>query len=331
MGTTGPNLFWQLFVRPAGAASWTLVTPPDVATNGAISLAAGAGAAMTAAVHPSLLLAFSPIVSTADGGRAWSAQPPGPRLASVPDAVAAAPAGGRLMTLGRDGRVGLLPAGPAGLTSLAALARTAAGQACQLTGLTAVAYSPAGAPMVAGQCARPGVAGIFLRSGAGWRATGPALPAALAGQRVEVLRLSRAGRQLTALLQAGAGPDASLVAAWSSTGSSWTVSAPVRLAGQAVVSSSFGRGAVAVGLTGRRGELLAGPSARWQPLPELPAGRAVTLALPAGGGVDALAADGSVLTAWQLAAGQPARGGYGSGRWGRTQQTTVPIQYGSSS
>jgi hypothetical protein len=349
MGTTGPNLFWELFVLPAAGTRWTLATPPDVATNGAIALAPGDGTSIVTGIHPSLLLGFSPITSTPDGGRTWSAGAPDPGLASVPDALAAAPAGGALITLDHNGHVELGGPGSASrpkLTSLTALAATPAGRACQLGGLTAVAFSPAGSPMLAGQCARPGVAGIFQGQGQGqaWRATGPTLPAPLSRQRIEVLRLTRAGDQMTALLQAGAGPSASLVAAWSATGSQWTLSPPLRLNGLAVESSSFGQGSLAVTLTGRRGEVLTGPAASWQPLPELPAGRTVTLALPKAGIVDALAASGSDLTAWQLPVAVPASGGtaaspasgltaraYGRGTWTRTQQTTVPIQYGSSS
>jgi hypothetical protein len=58
-------------------------------------------------------------------------------------------------------------------------------------------------------------------------------------------------------------------------------------------------------------------------LPALPAGHAVTLALPAAGTIDALAADGGTLTAWQLR--------NGSATWSKTQTIKVPIQYGSSS
>ena len=346
MGTTGANLFWQLFVLPEHGTRWTLATPPDVATNGAIALAPGNGNSLVTGIHPSLLLGFSPITSTPDGGRTWSAGPPDPGLASVPDALAAAPAGGQLITLEHDGRVELGRPGGArrpGLTSTPALARTPAGRACQLSGLTAVAFSPAGSPLLAGQCGRAGVTGIFLDQGGAWHPAGPALPASLSGQPIEVLRLTRTGNQLAALLEAGTGRAASLVAAWSTTGSRWTLSPPLRLNGLAIQSSSFGRGSLAVQLTGRHGELLTGPSASWQPLPELPAGRSVTLALPTPGEVDALAAAGSVLTAWQLHASQssasqtaaspgdrPAAGAYGRGSWVRTQQTKVPIQYGSS-
>jgi hypothetical protein len=81
-------------------------------------------------------------------------------------------------------------------------------------------------------------------------------------------------------------------------------------------------GAAAVVLSGRRGETLAGPGAAWRALPALPAGRTITLALPATETTDALVATGSSLTVWQLRPGAAA--------WARTQTIKVPIQYGSS-
>jgi hypothetical protein len=344
----GPNLFWQLFVLRAGSSRWTLATPPDVATNGAIALGVQSGESLVAGIHPSLLLDFSPVTSTPDGGRTWAAGPPDPGLANVPDALAAAPAGGQLIALDRNGsaevastgsagggsastgsaRTGSARTGSAGWKTLAsthALAATPAGRACELTGLTAAAFGSSGAPVLAGDCTRPGVAGIFAEQGGTWHAAGPALPAALRGQQVQVLRLTRAGRRLSALLQAGTGNSASLLTA-SMTAGQWTLSPALRLAGASVLSSSFGGsagGAVAVALTGRRGEFRTAPGASWQPLPQLPPGGTVTLALPASGGVDALATDGSVLTVWRL---QP-----DPARWAKAQVTKVPIQYGSSS
>ena len=96
---SGADLFWQLFVRPAGGRQWSLQTPPGIATNGAIVLAApdttansGTGAtALVAGVRPSLDLSFSPITRTSDLGRSWATQPPQSGLADVPDALAAAP------------------------------------------------------------------------------------------------------------------------------------------------------------------------------------------------------------------------------------------------
>jgi hypothetical protein len=153
------------------------------------------------------------------------------------------------------------------------------------------------------------------------------MPASLRQQKVRVIRLARIGGRLTAVLEAGAGHSASLLTAWM-TGGRWALSSALRLTGPTVASSSFGsNGAVAVELAGGRGEVLAGPGSSWRALPALPPGRTVTLALPADGGVDALAADGSLLTAWRLP-GTP----LGSGTaWVKTQQIKVPIQYGSSS
>jgi hypothetical protein len=326
---SGPNLFWQLFELPAGGARWTLATPPDVATNGAIAMGVQAGQSLVAGIHPSLLLDFSPITSTPNGGRTWSTGAPNPGLADVPDALGAAPLGGQLIALNRSGNAELTRGGNSRwttLTSTKTLATTLAGRACKLSGLTAAAFETSGSPVLAGACGRPGVAGIFAYQGGTWHAAGPPLPASLSGRKTQVLRLTRIGTRLTAVLQAGAGRAASLLTAWT-TGSRWTLSAPLRLAGRSVGSSSFGNGGGAVlVLSGGRGESLAGPGAPWQPLPKLPPGRTVTLALPAGGGVEALAANRSVLTAWRLRSGQNA----GGATWVKTQQTKVPIQYGSS-
>jgi hypothetical protein len=343
----GPNLFWQLFVLPAHASRWSLATPPDVATNGAIALGVQSSRSLIAGIHPSLLLRFSPITSTPDGGRTWSTGAPDPGLANVPDALAASPDGSRLIALDRDGSAEQASTRQSGnaranwttLTSTTALSATPAGRACRLTALTAAAFSPAGSPVLAGNCTRPGVAGIFAQESGTWRAAGPpssSLPAPMRQQKMQVLRLTRSGTRLTALLQAGTGPTASLITAWAN-GGRWTLSPPLRLAGLAVTSSSFGsNGAAAVTFTGQHGQYLADPGTSWRPLPAMPPGRNVTLALPAGGGVDVLATDGSVMTAWQLHGGTgggdtAAATTVGRGSWVKTQATKVPIQYGSSS
>ena len=70
---------------------------------------------------------------------------------------------------------------------------------------------------------------------------------------------------------------------------------------------------------GGRAQTIAGPGASWRALPPLPAGTA-TLAPGPGGGYDALAVSGSVLTVWRLDAAA----------WARAQVIDVPIEYGSS-
>ena len=323
---SGPNQFWQLFTLANPGGRWSLKTPGGVATNGALVLAGPGQQTLTAGIRPSLDLGFSPVTTTRDGGGTWSSLPPDPGFADVPDALAAT-VGGRLIALGLHQAVqvaGPQQAGWTTLTTPTALAATAAGRRCALAGLTAVAYTPAGSPLLAGTCGRAGEAGIFTRQGQTWQLAGPALPAALSGQPVRVIRLTQAGGRDVALLQAGIGASASLLAAWTGDGQAWTLSPPFGLSGSHPVSASFGAdGAVAVMLTGSHGVTLAGPGAAWRQLPPLPAGQSVVLALPAPGTTDLLAAAGSMLTAWQLT-GQPAR-------WTRTQTIKVPILYGSSS
>ena len=322
---SGANQFWQLFMLPAGGSQWSLQTPPDIATNGALILAGQAGQGIVVGERPSLYLTFSAITTTGDGGNTWATLPPVSGLADVPDALAAA-SGGRLIALSGNQQVTVT--GPGGgwatLTTRHALAATPAARACALTELTAAAYTPAGSPMLAGSCGRAGTAGIFAYAGT-WHQAAPSLPAAVAGQPVRVLRLSQAGRGDAALLQAGTGPSASLIGAWTTDGGQrWRLSSPFGLGGAHAVSASFGsNGAAAVVLSNHRGEILAGSGASWRALPPLPPGRTVTLALPAAGTSDALAADRSLLTVWQL---RP-----GSAAWARTQAIKVPIQYGSSS
>jgi hypothetical protein len=323
---SGADQFWQLFMLPAGGSRWSLQTPPDIATNGALILAGQAGQGIIVGERPSLYLTFSAITTTGDGGRTWATLPPVVGLAGVPDALAAG-SGGRLIALSGHQDVSVTRAAGswATLTTRQALAATPAARACALTELTAAAYTPAGSPMLAGTCGRAGTAGIFAYAGGTWHQAVPPLPAAWTGQPVRVLRLSQAGRGDVALLQAGTGPSASLIGAWTTDGGQrWRLSSPFGLDGAHAVSASFGSdGATTVVLSGHRGETLPRPGASWRALPPLPPGRTVTLALPAAGITDALAAEGSSLTIWQL---RP-----GSAAWARTQAIKVPIQYGSSS
>jgi hypothetical protein len=320
MGATGPNLFWQLFRLPKAGGDWSLETPPDIATNGAVVLAPRAGTLVTG-IRPSLDLTFSPVTATADGGGAWTTLPPDSGLANVPDSLAAAP-DGDLMSLDTDGQITTLASGGASWTTLTsehALATGAATRGCEPT---AVAYTSSGTPLLGATCAHAGVTGIFAYTGGAWHLTGPALSdPAVAGQRVQVLRLTRTGDVLTTVLEAGT----SLYAAWSADdGVRWTVSPAYQLGAAQPVSVSFGSsGGLVVALSDNHAETLAGRGASWQSLPSLPVGRSVTLALTAPGTVEALAADGGTLTVWRHTASAPS--------WVKAQSISVPIQYGSSS
>jgi hypothetical protein len=338
------NNFWQLFVRPAGATRWSLVTPQGVADNGGLVAAAGdeQGASLVVGFRPSQGLAFSPLATSGDTGKTWTPGLLDAGLADVPDAMAVAPSGQTLALL-HDGGIEAAASAAAAtagqwsrLTTLSALAASAPGRGCGLVAVNAVTFGPNNVPMAAGSCVRRGVAGVFADRGGAWQAAGPVLPAGFGGDQVQVLGLAAEGsgghggvvppgasRARTAggnaaLLLAGT----SLLAAWSD-GGRWTVSAPVAAAGdeQGVRASGFGPGgSVWVLLGGGRAETIGGPGGSWQVLPALPAGTA-TLAPGSGpSAYDALAVAGSRLTVWRLTVGA----------WAKVQVITVPITYGSS-
>ena len=333
------NNFWQLFVRPAGATRWSLVTPQGVADNGGLVAAAGdeQGASLVVGFRPSQGLAFSPLATSGDTGKTWTPGLLDADLADVPDAMAVAPSGQTLALL-HDGGVEAAASAAAAtagqwsrLTTLSALAASAPGRGCGLVAVNAVSFGQNNVPMAAGSCVRRGVAGVFADRGGAWQAAGPVLPAGFGGDQVQVLGLARTAGGNAALLLAGT----SLLAAWSD-GGRWTVSAPVA-AGDGVSASGFGPGGSVWVLLGRgRAEAIGGPGGSWQALPPAPAGTQVlvpagtqvpgpagTATLAPGSGspaYDALAVAGSRLTVWRLAAGA----------WAQVQVINVPITYGSS-
>ena len=319
------NNFWQLFARPAGAAGWKQVTPAGVADNGGLVVAANqavvtAGQALVTGFLPSQDLTFSPLAASSDSGATWSpAGPVSPGLADVPDALAAGPGGSLIALTSGGAELGQhLGAAWTHLSTAGALAATPAGKACEVTGLTAAAFSGGGAPMLAAGCARAGTAGIFARAGGAWHLAGPALPASLAREDIEVLRLAGDGTGLVALLRAGTGPGASVVAAWWDDGR-WALSPPLR-AGTLRSTAIGPGGSIAVILNGPQGATLAGPGASWHALPALPRS-AAALALGTAGRVDAITARGGTFTDWRLA---PAG-------WSLAQTVQARIPYGSSS
>jgi hypothetical protein len=328
------NDFWELFVRPAGASRWSLVTPQGVADNGGL-VAAGGAASLTIGFRPSQNLAFSPLATSTDAGKNWTPGLLDAGLADTPGAMAVDPSG-RTLALLRDGTIAAAQmkgdgqvkgAGEVGggsaadgpwtpLTTLKALAASAPGRECGLVSVEAISFSPDKSPMAAGSCARPGVAGIFTDTSRGWQSAGLALPAGFGRDRIQVLGLN--GN--VALLAAGK----SLLAAWRN-GPRWTVSAPV--AAGSLTASGFGPGGSAwLLLADGRAETITGPGAGWRALPPVPAGTqalapAGTATLAPGGSYEALATSGSKLTVWRLA----------DAAWTKVQLINVPIQSGSSS
>lgn len=318
--------FWQLFTRTGPAGSWGLSTPKGVADNGGLVIASRGASSLVTGFVPSQDLTFSPLATTSDNGASWSPGLVSGGLASLPDALAADPAG-RLLAILRGGAV--QESGPGGaswrrLAGQRSLAATPAGRACELVSITAAAFTASGQPLLGGSCARHGTAGIFALSGGHWRLAGPALPAALAGQDIQVVRLASDGTGEVALLAGGAGAGESLTAAWSSgQGGRWTLTTPFRMGASQLRSAALGpHGELEIVLNGSRGLTLAGPGASWQPLPALPA-RTATLAAGPGRGVEALTTASATLSVWRLGAGTTA--------WRLVQSITVPIPFGSSS
>ena len=318
--------FWQLFTRPTAATTWRLVTPPGVASNGGLVLAAPGTGPVVAGVRPSQDLANSPLATTHNDGGIWTPAILDAGLADVPDALAAAPGGGRLLALLTNGTLKLSTSGATGWATLAThrtLATSAAATRCRPGNLTATAFSPAGIPLLAADCTRPGTTGIFAHTGQGWHLAALALSGQFQHQNVTVLRLTTTAGTTTALLTTGSGPAAHLLGAWSTgNGAHWSLSQPLPLRGAKVTSTSFGpSGAAAIVLTGNHAQTTDPATRSWRPLPVLPPATAI-LAPGAKGGWEALTVHRAKLTIWQLASG--------ARTWDATQVITVPIQFGSS-
>jgi hypothetical protein len=321
--------FWELFVRPASSASWHLATPAGVASNGGLVMTSAGATALVTGFRPSQKLMFSPLASTTDTGTQWSQGALlTPGLADEPDALAGG-ASGQLIALTDTGDVETstsLGANWANLTTQRSLATSAAGRACVLQALTGAAWTPAGSPLVAGSCRKPGIAGIFADTAGTWRLIGPALPAALSDAAVNVLDLATSGARTTAILAATTHAGTSVLTAWSADGGTdWQLS-PALAAGRASrpsvsIWADGSAGLVLAPASPRAGAIIGWQAASWQMLPTLPAGTA-TLAIGFGGVPQALAVSKATMTAWQLPAG--------SSQWALAQAVRVTIPYGSS-
>jgi hypothetical protein len=94
-------------------------------------------------------------------------------LADVPDALAAAPGSGNLLTLLADGTAQQAAPGYTGWTTLATqqtLGVSAPGRRGGLQNLTAATLTPLGTPLLGGTCTHPGTTGIFAGAGETWHA-----------------------------------------------------------------------------------------------------------------------------------------------------------------
>jgi hypothetical protein len=311
-----------------------------------VAAVTGSGS-LLAGVRPSQDLTFTPLAQTADAGTSWSQNNVfDAGLADAPGALAAGPAG-RLLAVTDSGDIDTSSGTGASwshLTTQHALDATTAGRACGLTAVTAAAWTPAGEPLLGGDCSKDGVAGIFSRTGGTWRAAAPPLPATLATDPVAVIGLTTTGTRTTAVLAVGTGAATGVIAVWSADGgSNWRLSPELRTGpstsstatgntatGNTGPSVSFGAdGSAALVLPGThassngQGATIGWQAAGWQELPPLPAYTA-TIAATQSGTPEALTAHIGTLTVWQL----PAAGS--ASRWSLMQTVHITIPYGSS-
>ncbi len=332
------DTFWQLLHRPLGAVAWTdEVEPTATATNGGLVLATSPPDDVAVGILPSYDLTFTPIVSTANSGHSWSAGLFDHEMVPAPNAFAIGP-GGRALAIAARGRHGdevftsmvdLSSWKPLVTASVLDSAPHAA--ACSPRGISAVGFVR-GTVVIGAACARPGRAGLFTDHAEDLAFVGPHLSPPLSHDLVAVLGLDPVRTGLVALLGLSGHHQTELIASWTADGTSWQDSLPLHVAhGQRLVSygPTAGGGIFAL-LAGRKGDqqldTVGEPAGTWHPLPAPPPDTA-TIAYPTGGGANALAVHGTVLTVWQLL---PASDRPASDRWSEIQVLHVPIQFGSS-
>jgi hypothetical protein len=319
------NTFWQLLAL-TGGTSWQLATPPGVASNGGVFVAAEPSAVL-AGFGPSQYLRFSPLAHSTDQGSSWDPGLLPAGLARVPDALAAVGTES-LAVLRTGGGAVVVSTGDLStwrpVTSARALTRVPALSGCGIGALTAVTLDADGRPLVGASCTRGGQAGLFAPSSTGWVSAGPGIPGVSSGP-TEVIRLDETPAGTAALVSAGTGVGARLFGMWSTNGlRTWTVSDGLALDGTAPFSTGVtaaGGFVVATrgGGTSPTASVITPTATPWQALPALPSGTTSVAATPAGG-FDALVPVQSTLSVF----------GLGSRGWARVQGLKVDIQYGSS-
>lgn len=308
------NTFWQLLERPAGSTAWSVqTTGTETATNGGVLLAVGADRHLIAALPPTQLLGFTPVVTVA--GAVFTSAGPAPPLAAAASALAAggrgevavAAGGGRLLSHTID---------DSGWRPVATAAVIGRGSPCGPPVLDAVAVTPAGL-VAGGSCAAPGRVGLWSSSGApgaAWQLAPVTLPNALRHDRTNVLYLDPSG---TGLVSAGRDVVAIDGGATSHPLPAGTV--------DAVSATPAGGLCVVVGApTTPQIDVWTPGQSAWSALPVAPAGTAV--AFVDGDTATALAATPvgrpATITVYTLAPG--------TSTWQRGQVLAVTVPYGSS-
>jgi hypothetical protein len=327
------NTFWELFYRPAGGSSWTLVTPRGVADNGGLVMSAELDHAVTVGFLPDQNLLFSPLAQTSDDGSSWSPGLIADALLSAPDVLAGAE-GGRSYALVRSdgGRVlagsAYHPAAWRTLVTRKTLARTAGGRSCGVGKLTALTVDESGQPLVGTTCTEGDRAGIFEATAGRWALVGPRIPGRSDSTTSNILRLVVSGTAMSSLVAIDSGGHVSIVATWRDGGSGpWAVSPALATARSARIVSTADDpgGGFLVQTTQANGSTIlaavAGEGASWRTR-GVPPVTTTDVAAGPDGAVDALSVRNSTLTVWAL--NTP------TGSWRKTQTIDVPIDYGSS-
>ncbi len=330
MGDLGnlANTFWQLLFLPAGGSRWSLVTPPGFADNGGL-VSVQVGSNLVSGFEASQRIAFSPMASSSNGGRSWAPGILSSELAGVPDALAGTPNGRVAALIGKPASAVVSDRG--GLynwhqvVSARILKASTAARLCDVTSLTAVAFSPSDQLLVGTSCSRPGKVGVFEDSPSGWQLAGPLLPSSISAT-TSVLRLRSYDGGVSVLIAAYSGVRTELLGARRTDHGAWSRAVSLSLGPTERLTSSglSVNGGLVVTVAGGEppfAEVL-GPGARaWTRLPQLPV-RTEAISFAPTGGIDALAVDQSHLTVYRLST--TATG------WQRVQTTQVPIVYGSS-
>lgn len=340
------NIFGEVFYRSgcadasscSGGPHWSLATPPGVASNGGIMVAANPDGGMTTGFGVSLDLRFSPLAETTDAGSVWTGGILPVALAGVPDALAASGGTQRLALAApaplANGGVFVNTNGLSTWTRLAdrgAVISAASAAGCVLGSLSAVAITAQDDDLVAGDCNWSGRAGIFRVGRAGRSvpvaAIGPRVPSADDAE-VRVVRLVAIGGVLSALVRQEAGNRSWLELATSTdAAATWTVSARFATARSILATGVTSTGGFVVllggdGSGGGRGQAaVAEPGLPWSVLATPPVNTAVISYGAGDGAIEALVPSGSVLDVDRL----------GTAGWQRVQELQVPLQFGSSS
>jgi hypothetical protein len=328
------NTFWELFLKPASETSWTLQTPPGVASNGGLVVAA---LPLTVGFVASADLKFSPIAQSADGGHIWSpGELPSP-LTTAPDALAVGPNGDVLAIVGGAGQRVLETSGSGQLsawrTAFSMKSPGADTSTCDVGEVTAVSFTAASQPLLGLQCGHAETIGILAADTSspspqsGWHIIGPPLDAD--ARDVSVIRLLRTPDDLAGLAQALWRTGSSIVAFWGDgTTDQWSRPIPFRVPPGWSVKATATGGEAGQGLAvlmgsgaKRRVEVITGPGASWATLP-LAAQNASGVSY-VGAEIDTFVVTSSRLTVWAWTSG--------AAGWRRTAVIHVPVPYGSSS